>query len=138
MRYPRLPFGSVVAGLVCLAMMLLPSCGPRQRVGQVAGKVLNRGRPLADGNVNFHLAEKGFGAITRLDASGNFTFPEPLPTGTYAVYVTPPEPEPSPKGPIQKPANIPVKYRDPKTSGLSFEVKAGQNDCPIELAGGSK
>lgn len=119
-------------GVVLLAAALAGTgCGGGTD-GRVTGTVKLRGQPLTDGEVHFHLPEKGVGAVAPLDASGKFAFPDPLPVGTYAAAVQPRPPEPG--MPASKAAAaVPAKYRDGKTSGLSFTVKGGSNDFPIDL-----
>ena len=80
---------------------------------------------------------KGIAQDAKLDASGAFRLTAPLPTGTYHVIYVPPTPEP--QHPSKGPAPVivtpvPEKYQDLQTSDLSFEIKRGTNDIPIDLA----
>ena len=61
-----------------------------------------------------------------------------LPLGEYRVMVTPPVDEailgPNFEPPPIKPfPNIPQRYRDVKTSGLSLDVKEGDNPFDVEM-----
>jgi hypothetical protein len=97
--------------------------------------VVYKGKAITEGNVNLHSSQTGIGAIARIDGSGHFQVEQPLDVGKYSVYVTPPEATPPPPGTKVTPtrAAIPSRARDPMKSGLSVEVKAGENDVSIEL-----
>ena len=51
------------------------------------------------------------------------------------MSVTPPPPEPVPPGtrPAKVAPEIPAKFREPTSSGLTFTVKGGQNEYPIAI-----
>ena len=103
--------------------------------GQVSGTVQVRGKPLTKGTVNFLMKEKGIGAEAPIDATGKYAFPTPLEAGTYAVSVTPPPAEPVRPGtrPPRVSQEIPAKFREPTSSGLTYTVKRGSNDYPIAI-----
>src|SRR5262245_7855264 len=114
----------LVAGflLACGCSVSFPS-------GIVSGKVSVKGQPVR-GEVNFYMKEKGQGAVARVDESGRYQFDTPLPIGTYAVYIKPLPPEPvnpANVGVRNPTADIPPKFQEPSTSGLTFTVKAGRN-----------
>jgi hypothetical protein len=128
--------GRLAAGLLLAAGFLAGGCGVRGTpAGQVEGQVSLRGQPVTRGNVNFLLKEKGVGAVAAIDGAGKYAFAAPLEAGTYAVYVTPMPPEPAPPGTATPRAapEIPARYQDPSTSGLSCTVKHGRNELPIAL-----
>jgi hypothetical protein len=131
--------GHAVAGLLFAAMALcLAGCGSQPSAGKVSGQVVYRSMPVTEGMITFHAKARGLAAEAKLDAEGKFTFAEPLEPGTYAVAVTPPPPEPGDpaKGPtkVKDYPNIPRRVRDVTTSGISREVKEGENDfTAIEL-----
>jgi hypothetical protein len=129
-------FGRAGRGLVLAALVLAAGCSfSGKPSGRVAGAVSLRGKPVTEGNVNFVMKEKGVGAVAVIDAAGNYAFVQPLETGTYAVFVTPPAQEPAMPGTAQPraPRKFPARYLDPATSGLSCTVKSGRNDYPITL-----
>lgn len=105
--------------------------------GSVAGKVVHRGKPLTGWDVQMYSKKLGVGASGSLDSAGRFAIANPLPTGIYEVYLTPPtppEPTPDKEATPTKPAQtIPPRYADAKTSGLSFPVEVGPNEFVIEL-----
>ncbi|MFO0929180.1 MAG: hypothetical protein U0736_19515 [Gemmataceae bacterium] len=122
---------AAVAPLLLVAA-LAAGCGG-SAAGQAAGQVKYRGKPLTEGEVHFYSQEKGVGAVAKITGTGQFVFDAPLPVGTYLAAIQPSPPEPG-MPPARSVALIPTKYRDPKRSSLTFQLKAGRNDCPIELA----
>lgn len=128
-----------LAGLVLAAAFLVGTAGCGSKpTGQVSGKVAYRGKILSGWEVQLYSKTNGVGATGSLDSAGRFTIADPLPTGTYEVYLTPPAPPPPPPNPegsaAPKPAQpIPPKYTDARTSGLSYPVEIGPNEMLIEL-----
>jgi hypothetical protein len=119
--------------------------------GTVSGTVTMDGTALSTpANVTFMNAKKGFTASGQTDASGKFSLitnesPD-IPVGTYDIAVTPVENEEmTPEQAMEASMNsedgsidskndtIPAKYGSPGSSGLSFEVKEGENTAPVEL-----
>ena len=121
------------------AILLLCTCsiaagcsedGPA--IGELSGTVTFEGQPVTDGIINFESAA-GFGVSVPLTAEGTFElasqYGSGIPQGSYRVSVTPPPPPVDPSqpaggtsGPPPDPKNIPRKYRDFSTSGLTVEV----------------
>ncbi len=121
---------------VCAAGLLAATgCGGGGSTGTVGGSVTYKGQPVTQGEVSFYSKDKGVGATAKLDATGKYTFDQPLAPGTYAVTVLPAPPEAAQPGAAPKAlaAAVPKKYQDPASSGLSYTVKGGDNDYPIVL-----
>src|SRR5262249_18745169 len=99
-------------------------------------KVLFQGQPVTEGEVNFYCGERGAGAVATIDSGGKFTFAAPLRPGTYTAAVLPATKDPVPGAPppLNAAPNIPRRYRDLTTSGLTFTVNPGSNDFTIEMA----
>lgn len=117
-----------------LAVLAGCDLGPSSATG--SGRVLYKGIALSTGEVNFFSAEKGIGGVAKIDGSGEFKLPDGLAPGRYAVYVTPPLPAPQPPGtPPAKaaPVNIPLRARDPATSGVVVALAGGGNEVVVEL-----
>ncbi len=130
------PWRFLPSALLLGAVLALVGCRGKL-AGTVSGKLSYKGEAVTTGSVNFYAPDKGVGALAPLDSSGAFKFSTPLPPGTYKVYVQPPPPEQLPPGsPVKKAPSlaIPPKYLDASTTTLTLEVKAGQNEFPIELA----
>ncbi|WP_339730918.1 carboxypeptidase-like regulatory domain-containing protein [uncultured Gimesia sp.] len=136
----------MISPIFVLSALLLPGCqggtsehGP---TGSLSGKVTYKGEPVKEGMVQFNNPEKGFGGQAVISEEGTYTVTNNvggLVTGTYQVSVVPPMIEKS-FGPDTPPSevpkempNIPQKYHYPKTSGLSIEIKAGENTFDIDM-----
>jgi hypothetical protein len=130
------PIAVRIAGLtlfVSVASVGLIGCADTKPTGSVKGKVVYKNATVMAGMVNFDARSKGIAATAKIDG-GEFSFPEPLEAGTYAVYLLPPAPEPvdPSKGKAKTVVtNLPKKAQDPSTSGVTAEVKAGSNDLTI-------
>ena len=123
--------------------VLLAGCDQQESIGTVAGKVTIDGQPLTAGSVVFSNQTAGISIQANLGPGGAYQVRSHdkagLPPGSYRVAVTPTvigngetplAGKPLPEAP---PLLIPVKYNDVKTSGLTAEVKAGENK-PFDFA----
>jgi hypothetical protein len=116
---------------------VLVGCGSGgPATGDVAGTVEFNGQPISDGMITFHSSGTGTAMMTRIK-EGKYEFDTPLDVGEYAVYVTPPLPEPQdPRLGVAPPkvaTNIPAKAQDMTTSGLIAKVEPGDNTIPLTL-----
>ncbi|MBN2295064.1 MAG: carboxypeptidase regulatory-like domain-containing protein [Pirellulales bacterium] len=122
-------FRSLIA---CLLVCLIwgTGCGlaepPR---GAVSGAVIYNGQPLTSGVVTLVNETTGVGASVELDSSGGY-YIQSIRTGQYkvAIYNTPPPPGGKPVM-----LDIPGKYQDIQTSGLSVTVEEGDNTADFKL-----
>jgi hypothetical protein len=141
---------------ILLAALLGLAWGCNQGVdygptGTAAGRLTMNGKPLSAGTqVVFMHAEKGYASFGTTDAEGNFKITSwndgRLPIGKYQVMIQAPagsaaDPDSATAEELLAPqtgelssAEFPFKYRQVSTSGLSFEVKEGENSFPIDLA----
>ena len=106
-------------------------------VGLVSGKVTYNGAPVTEGQVALIDRETGVAGGATLGPDGAYKVDAPLTIGTYSVIVQPP-PLPMPeqgKPPPQMKEypNIPPKYREVDTSGLTTAVLEGENTFDIEM-----
>ncbi len=113
------------------------SSGPVKKVGTVSGKVTFKGAPVTEGQIAFIDQATGSAGGSPLGADGSYKLPQALTTGNYAVVIQPPPlPMPEEGKPPPKPqpyANIPKKYREISTSGLSISIKEGTNPFDVEM-----
>ncbi len=135
-----------VASLVVLAA----GCSDRPSLGKVKGTVTLDGTPLPYGTVTFELA--GHRPATGKIVDGTITEVttydpgDGAPVGSHRVAVTA-NAEPGPAvaanpGDGKAPAGnymsgkslIPAAYNDPSTSGLTAEIKGGENVVEIKLS----
>jgi hypothetical protein len=124
----------IISG-VAAALLFILGCG--QPTGEVSGKVTYKGEPVTEGSVGLRMKSKGIAQDAKLDGSGTYTMPAPLPVGTYQAYYVPPTVEPQDpkiKAPPPKIKSVvPKKHQDAQTSGVSVEVKTGKNDITIDF-----
>lgn len=144
---PSSPRGSVVALIAMMVIAATVGCG-RADMGRVSGLVTFGGKPVADAVVSFRPKNRPM-AAGRTDAAGRFTLNtyskgDGAVKGVNRVSIEPwtPAPEAVPE-PGQDPrpwkdlerADIPKKFRQEETSGLTVEVIAGKrNEFNFELA----
>lgn len=127
-------------GVLAVVAGTLTGCGggtDTQPTGTVSGTLTKAdGKPVTKGTINFTMPEKGAAASAPLNDQGQFEFEQPLPVGTYRVYLsaafaeapTPDKPAPTPELP-----DVPRKYLDEPTTDLTAEVKEGENTLPLKL-----
>jgi hypothetical protein len=123
----------------------LSGCGPSgKKVWPVSGKVTYQGKPVAAGTIRFQKLDVDMTAGLRPDGGYEVIMAEGrgLPEGDYQVAVIPLSAipgSPIPMGPIKAPLpkpvcrDIPQKYRDPSTSGLTLTVKPGNNPFDVDM-----
>ena len=128
-------FASLVSSLA------LSGCSSEDEIrGRISGKVTSQGEPVPEGLVLFHCHDTGInmnatikdGAYEVIRAKG-----AGLPLGDYWVRVCPPNvlfggPE-SVKEFKEKYKNIPEKYRNFETSGLTVTIIDGDNPYDIAM-----
>lgn len=124
-----------------VSSLLLGGCGPSEQLGRIGGTVTFQGRPVSKGMVLFSCIDKGVNMTAQLKENGTYEIimakGAGLPLGTYKVCVSPPPvfhaigaapPQQSPACP-----DIPAKYRNYMTSGLTTEIKDGENTFDIDM-----
>jgi hypothetical protein len=120
-------------GLACIAIL---GCGPKGEYGATRGRVTCSGQPVTEGQVVFFEPECRVYQAARLQSDGSYVAKMSegpgLLVGTYQVAVMPPViegPGSKTRGPRtpKEFRNIPFRYRNPKTSGLTLTVVEGDN-----------
>lgn len=109
-----------------------PGSAPPQTFGVQGKVVLANGSPLPAGRITFHPKETGKPEATGEISNGSFrlsTFgkDDGAVPGQYDVSITGVSYK---TGKPVTAAEVPQKYQDPKSSGLSAEVKAEENSIP--------
>lgn len=124
------------AAILAPALLAATGCGPTGEYGTVRGQVTCNGQTVSEGLVVFFEPESRVYQAARIQPDGSFVAKMSdgpgLLVGEYQVAVMPPVIEgPGSKafGPIalRDYREIPKKYRDPKTSGLTLAVTEGSN-----------
>ena len=138
---------SLAAGLCGLACLVLAGCGggpDLPPVAPVSGTVTIDGKALPRGTVQFvpdasklPKGTKATPAVGNIRADGQFTLRtagvDGAIVGFHKINVRAQE-EPKNEMDTWPPSLIPKKYNNERTSGLTFEVKAGQqNTCDLPL-----
>ncbi len=126
----------VLAAGLALAAAAIVGCGKDVEYGPVYGRVTFNGQPLSEGQVVFFEPQIHVYHTAKIRPDGEFVAKMAdgpgLIVGTYQVAVMPPVVEGpgtqaiGPSAPREYP-NIPAKYRDPKTSGLTVTIEEGAN-----------
>ncbi len=139
MRKPVLSQTTLVF-LIVVACVL--GCRRDEVRAVVSGKVTFRDEPVTEGVVIFSNAAKGIHLTASLDDQGCYEVMSAegagLPPGEYHVAVSPPIFDPpvgASPGSTKIPTfpNIPQKYRDQKTSGLSLTVTEEARTFDIDM-----
>ncbi len=137
-----LPNTTSAAKALCFAVcdLVLTGCGGRYD-STVNGTVTLDGNPVPRGAVSFSPQGSGATAYGLIKENGGYTLQTGreagLPPGQYVATVAANE-ESAARGkdggppPLGKPIT-PDWYRSPSTSGLTFEVKPGDNKINLEL-----
>lgn len=133
---PRL----IPALILSVAWLALTGCGGAKPAGKVSGKVTHNGAVVTNAAIVFENQAAGVSVKVNLGPDGTYTAKTAdsigLPPGAYNVAVTPSQVAATDDVPLvaaptegdQDPAStIPAKYHSPATSGLTAEVKAGDN-----------
>ncbi len=129
--------------ILLLAALALAGCGKKE-YGEVYGTVTFQDKPVTEGMVVMADEEWGTFQTAPIQPDGSYVFPAApqglLPMkGVYHVAVRPP-PVDAPAGIVKTPPrpkdypNIPAKYRDPKTSGLQFELDKSRYRFDIKMS----
>lgn len=95
------------------------------KAGYVAGKVTYNGKPAPPGFVTLVGDQKFSASITE---DGGYSFKTPIPPGKYKIAI-----ERVPGAKIPPNLDIPERFRNEATSGLTFEVQRGKSIFDIDL-----
>jgi hypothetical protein len=135
-----LRFGAMLGALVVL--IGAPGCGQKgPKFAPVVGKVTFQGKPVSSGMVRFSNPSAGVDIMANLQPDGTYSVRmakgDGLPEGTYAVAVEPPWVD-APVGtmtlpPAPRRPDIPERYRQPSTGGLTLTVTSGSNIFDVEM-----
>lgn len=140
--------------LIPVSVITLLGCGgdgiPDVPRGTVTGKVTFDGGPIPEGSSIVFSSDGGTGipASSSVGSDGSFRLRAKnsfdIPTGIYQISISPPTPkqmteedamDASIKGTISdiQFKEIPNEYRNPVTSGETFEVKEGENTYTLDM-----
>lgn len=121
--------------LVILAAACCLGCAKSVPKGTVEGKVTLNDQPYSDAAVVFLDFKTGQAGAADIQAGGKFQLKDPLPVGTYKIYLAPKVAGASADpAPVKIDQSVPDQYWNESTSPLSADVVAGKNDIPVKLA----
>jgi hypothetical protein len=127
--------------LGCLAALTLAAagCGERVKLGRVSGRVTYKGQAVPTGAVTFLPDPGGPPATAAIGPDGTYTLVTPdvgdgAVVGRHAVMITALQAAPAREAhdPLPPPI-IPVRYGNTSTSGLTADVKDGENTIDFDL-----
>ncbi|WDQ15061.1 carboxypeptidase regulatory-like domain-containing protein [Rhodopirellula sp. P2] len=130
----NLPTTMLCTGLAFLTTISI-GCSDSPPEGTVEGIVTLNGKPYDDAAVMFLDATTGQAAGTDIQDGGQFALKEPVPTGTYSVYLAPrtvPMEEGSPEA-VKIDESVPEKYWNEASTDIQAIVNEGENSVTIEL-----
>lgn len=122
---------------IVLGLAVLGFCGCQPALSKVHGKItLPDGQPAQNVTVTFHDTVKHVGASGTADSTGVYQLStnsagDGAPPGNYVVTVH--QPPPADSSQSEGPRIFPKRYEGSSSSGLSFEVKPGDNEFNIAL-----
>ncbi len=122
-------------GYIALAVIAVIGCSPQPyegRTAKVSGNVSLGGAAVTTGNVLL-MMEDGHAANCAIGSDGAYA--SECRPGKYKVAITPPElidPLAGASGGAGR-VSIPTRYQDLGTSGLTVELKAGDNTFDIAM-----
>jgi hypothetical protein len=111
-------------------LVVQAGCGGGGSTAKVSGKVTTGGKPVTGASICF--SSQGGASCGVLDDTGEYEITIGLKPGSYKVYLFVPSTPGSPPMPKEPPAteptsNVPPKYLSVTSSGLTAEVRAGDN-----------
>ncbi len=152
MRDQRRQVTIIITGLIIATLGFVGCSGgselPDGDTGTVKGKVTSNGKSVPDGtSIVFLHKDKGITASSAIAADGTYSLRmrrgDAILVGDYQIGITPPTAEMSAaeteaaitgEAPSAKEwPEIPKKYQNPETSGVTFTVKAGENTFDLDM-----
>ena len=128
----------LASAAACLALTALVGCGGSSNgKGTITGKVTYNHTPVGGGTLTLYSAS-GSPYPVGIKPDGTFDVSD-VPVGQMGVAIDSGSAGvPAPAGSTGLPASaphvaIPPRYKDPRTSGFTWEIKAGQNSKDFEL-----
>lgn len=129
--YTRSTQGTALSMVLLIVFCL--GCSQEDPKGTVKGKVEYNGKPYTEAAVCFVDLTSGMAASDNIEDDGTFQL-EPLPLGTYKVYLAPKIGDPLAEAkPVKIDNSIPSKYWNESATDISHEVTAGINEMTVEL-----
>ena len=125
------------ATLLAATLMLLAGCGKSgKKIVTVTGTVTYKGQQLKTGIIKF-VAPNGDFATAMIGPNGQFTMTDVVPGDQKVGYLGGPMNVGSSEGtttaPAAKQVEVPAKFGDPQTSGVTVTVPDAGGEVRVEL-----
>lgn len=128
-------FGNRLGILTAFVLLGGIGCDSGPVTGTVKGTVTYQGKPVGNARINFVDDAHGVSSNVATNTSGEYTLPDALPIGEYAVDVGPLIPD-DPANQKSLPAltvKLPPKVLNTTTSGIKFTINKGVNEFNLEI-----
>ncbi len=130
---------SLASAAACLALTALVGCGPGGGGGSgkatISGKVTYQGAPVTGGTLTLY-DDKGSPYPVGIKADGTFNVSD-VPIGQMGVGIdtgsAAPPASSAGGGQAAPHVDIPPQYKNPQSSGLTWDIKAGKNTKNFDL-----
>lgn len=122
---------------VVLLGLVIAGCSQPIPTGTVKGNVTFNGESYIDAAVVFLSMQTGAASSSDIQPDGSYTLPDPLPTGTYNVYLAPksiPDDVNGEPVPVYADKSVPEKYWSESSTDITAQVNEGENTIPIALS----
>ncbi len=131
-------FPNLVSHFALALTLTLPlaGCSPSIPEGTVSGTVTLNGKPYSDSAIMLIDLNSGQAAGVDIQPDGSFAIADPLPLGTYNVYLAPKslsEAEAAAAKPISIDTSVPDKYWSEHSTDIKIKVEEGENTAAVEL-----
>ncbi|WP_148080512.1 peptidase associated/transthyretin-like domain-containing protein [Roseimaritima ulvae] len=125
-----------MAFTILLPLAMLTGCSPSIPEATLSGNVTLNGKPYSDSAVMLIDLNSGQAGGTDIQPDGSFAIADPLPLGTYNVYLAPKalsEAEAASAAPITIDTSVPDKYWSEHSTDITVTIEEGENTATIEL-----
>ena len=121
--------------LALVSSLVMLGCAKPVATGTVKGAVTLDGEPYDNAAVMFLSLQTGQAGTADIQSGGSFTLVDPLPVGSYKVFLTPKASTSNPEeaAPVQIDTNVPDKYWNEASTDITADVKEGENTVTVEL-----
>ncbi|MGM0486164.1 MAG: carboxypeptidase-like regulatory domain-containing protein [Planctomycetota bacterium] len=125
---------AISQSVLLLLVLVLAGCGESTPTGTVKGEVTLDGEPYSNAAVVLMSMETGQGGSVDIQPDGTFALQDPIPVGTYTVYLAPKaaDNETEEAAPVKIDTAVPDKYWS-EMSDIQIEVNEGKNDVTVPL-----
>lgn len=138
MKSQNSKLSKILLAMLCGSVVMACGCSNKPPTGTVTGTVTFEGEPYSNAGIMFLSLETGNGSGSKINPDGSYALADPIPVGTYSVYLAPKEDEEGPTSidqpvPVYMDKTIPAEYWSESTTKIKFDVKEGPNVFPVDI-----